>query len=139
MKKLVSAIACFSICFSIHAQTQSNKTQTAPQNGKVQVEKSSEAKTVPTHQCTEHKAVERSATEAPKAQTACPHAATCPKAQAACNQGDAKPPCCAKHQESQSNGGAKTDPKAGSVPQNADPKAKGNQGSDNKSSSPQKK
>ena len=122
MKKLVSAMACFLVCFSIQAQTQQQSTNVQPENGR--------AKIVPVSQPAEQKAVEKVSPEAPKTHANCPHAATCPKAQAAANsQGEEKKPCAKQH-ENQSDAGAKTEPKAGCNHQNADHKAKCNHHSD---------
>jgi cytoskeletal protein RodZ len=139
MKKLVSVMACIFICFAIQAQTQ----QSGKTTDKTQVEKSGETKATPapTHQCEQHKAVEKTAPEATKAHV-CPHTGTtCPKAQAAAanSQGEAKP-CCAKHQEAKADE-AKTEQKTGCQhqQQNADQKAKCNHGTEDKSTCPKKK
>ena len=130
MKKLVSAIACFAICFSIHAQTQQ-------EGGKVRIVKTGdEAKVAPV----EHKVVGKTTTEAPKSHVNCPHATTCPKAQAAASsQGEEKKPCCAKHQANKADADAKTEQKAGcNHQQNADQKAKCNHNSAEKTACPKK-
>jgi len=142
MKKLVSAIACFSICFAIQAQTQLDKPQDG--NGKAGIVKTGDATQTQGQQSYELKDAKTEV--AP--QTTCPKAATCQKtcqktqadAQAAGNQGEVKKPCCAKHQATQAaDAEAKTEQKAGCNHQNADQKAKCNHGSEQKSTCPQKK
>jgi len=125
MKKLVSSAACLLICFSIHAQTQTGKVSITRQAGDETQVESNEAKPVPVQQSTEQKAGETKADPA-NPHAACPKAATCPKAQAAqaeSNQGEAKKPCCAKHQAANPDADAKTEQKAGCNHQNADQKA----------------
>jgi len=145
MKKLLSAIACFSICFAIQAQTQLSK----PQDGNSGTQKKMQTQTQQSQE------LKNAKTEAVAPQTTCPKAATCPK-QAASNQADAvkpaccakhqatqaeaaKPACCAKHQATQADGETKPEPKAGCNHQSADQKAKCNHGSDEKSTCPKKK
>ena len=136
MKKLVNLIACFLICFSVQAQTQSGKTQNVQGGDKPQVTRTGDAKDA-THNCADHKGGEK-AVEATNPHSACPKAATCPKAQAASNQDAEQKPCCAKHQENKTDADAKTEQKAGCNHQSADQKAKCNHNSDANSSCPKK-
>ena len=107
MKKLLSVIACFSICLSIQAQIQIENGETRQQNA--DEHRSAGVRIVPVQQTTEQKAVEVKKEEAVPHQhkADCPKAATCPKAAAAANgQDDAKKPCCAKHQENKADADA---------------------------------
>ena len=138
MKKLVSAMACFMICFSVQGQIQIENGETRQQNANEN--RSAGVRIVSVPQSGEQKAVEVREEAVPhQHKTDCPKAATCPKAQAAAanGQGEAKKPCCAKHQETQADADAKTAPKTGCNHQhNADHKC--NHGSCNQPASPKK-
>lgn len=136
MKKLVSAMACFMICFSVQGQIQIENGETRQQNANEN--RSAGVRIVSVPQSGEQKAVEAKREQAVPHQhkTDCPKAATCPKA-AANAQGEAPKPCCAKHQESRTAADAKTAPKTGCNHQhNADHKC--NHGSGNQPASPKK-